>query len=124
MLYNICPVEKSQDVEVPEHTDSPTHEFVSDEFRASSRDLEEVREGMKKLGMDPKASGEFLCLFGRAQMNSANLFNYGSNSILKASGAKLLSLLVARVLLVLVARVTNLYYVMNKFEKSTLGYQF
>jgi len=43
------------DVLVPESTstDSPTHEFVSDTFRASSSDLEEVREGMKKLGMDP-----------------------------------------------------------------------
>ncbi|KAK7869302.1 hypothetical protein R5R35_012868 [Gryllus longicercus] len=34
-------------------TDSPTHEFVSDTFHASSSDIEEVREGMKKLGMDP-----------------------------------------------------------------------
>nr|CAD7262149.1 unnamed protein product [Timema shepardi] len=34
-------------------SDSPAHEFVSDTFRASSSDLEEVREGMKKLGMDP-----------------------------------------------------------------------
>lgn len=43
------------DVLVPESTStgSPTHEFVSDTFRASSSDLEEVREGMRKLGMDP-----------------------------------------------------------------------
>uniref|UniRef100_A0A1B6G4E8 BSD domain-containing protein n=1 Tax=Cuerna arida TaxID=1464854 RepID=A0A1B6G4E8_9HEMI len=34
-------------------TDSPSHEFVSDNFRPSSQDLEEVREGMKKLGLDP-----------------------------------------------------------------------
>lgn len=50
------------DVLVPESTstDSPTHEFVSDTFRASSSDLEEVREGMKKLGMDPaKRNGKF-----------------------------------------------------------------
>ncbi|XP_069695989.1 synapse-associated protein 1 isoform X2 [Periplaneta americana] len=46
------------DVLVPESTstDSPTHEFVSDTFRASSSDIEEVREGMKKLGMDPPAN--------------------------------------------------------------------
>lgn len=48
------------DVLVPESTstDSPTHEFVSDTFRASSSDLEEVREGMKKLGMDPANRNE------------------------------------------------------------------
>lgn len=48
------------DVLVPESTstDSPTHEFVSDTFRASSSDLEEVREGMKKLGMDPAKRNE------------------------------------------------------------------
>lgn len=33
--------------------DSPGHEFVSDSMRASDTDLEEVREGMKKLGMQP-----------------------------------------------------------------------
>lgn len=33
--------------------DSPQHEFVSDTFRASSTDIEEVREGMRRLGMDP-----------------------------------------------------------------------
>lgn len=46
---------RHDDVLVPEQasTDSPTHEFVSDTFRASSSDIEEVREGMKKLGMDP-----------------------------------------------------------------------
>ncbi|XP_054270717.1 synapse-associated protein of 47 kDa-like isoform X4 [Macrosteles quadrilineatus] len=33
--------------------DSPNQEFVSDNFRPSSQDLEEVREGMKKLGLDP-----------------------------------------------------------------------
>lgn len=51
------------DVLVPESTstDSPTHEFVSDTFRASSSDLEEVREGMRKLGMDPaKRNGKLL----------------------------------------------------------------
>ncbi|XP_033210239.1 synapse-associated protein of 47 kDa isoform X2 [Belonocnema kinseyi] len=31
--------------------DSPSHEFVSDSVRASDTDLQEVREGMKKLGM-------------------------------------------------------------------------
>lgn len=48
------------DVLVPESTstDSPTHEFVSDTFRASSSDLEEVREGMRKLGMDPAKRNE------------------------------------------------------------------
>lgn len=34
-------------------TDSPGHEFVSDTMRVSDTDLEEVREGMKKLGMQP-----------------------------------------------------------------------
>lgn len=34
-------------------SDSPLHEFVSDTFRATSQDIEEVREGMKKLGLDP-----------------------------------------------------------------------
>ncbi|RZF34920.1 hypothetical protein LSTR_LSTR011414 [Laodelphax striatellus] len=33
--------------------DSPLHEFVSDTFSASTQDLEEVQQGMKKLGMDP-----------------------------------------------------------------------
>ncbi|XP_071562814.1 synapse-associated protein of 47 kDa isoform X2 [Temnothorax nylanderi] len=33
--------------------DSPGHEFVSDTMRVSDTDLEEVREGMKKLGMQP-----------------------------------------------------------------------
>ncbi|XP_012351071.1 synapse-associated protein of 47 kDa isoform X2 [Apis florea] len=33
--------------------DSPGHEFVSDSMRVSDTDLEEVREGMKKLGMQP-----------------------------------------------------------------------
>ena len=31
--------------------DSPSHEFVSDSVRASDTDIQEVREGMKKLGM-------------------------------------------------------------------------
>nr|CAD7457357.1 unnamed protein product [Timema tahoe] len=39
-------------------SDSPAHEFVSDTFRATSSDLEEVREGMKKLGMDPDKRNE------------------------------------------------------------------
>ncbi|KOX73750.1 Synapse-associated protein of 47 kDa [Melipona quadrifasciata] len=34
-------------------TDSPGHEFVSDSMRVTDTDLEEVREGMKKLGMQP-----------------------------------------------------------------------
>jgi hypothetical protein len=61
------------DVLVPESTstDSPTHEFVSDTFRASSSDLEEVREGMKKLGMDPaKRNGKFNVTSG--------IINFGS----------------------------------------------
>ncbi|XP_043252791.1 synapse-associated protein of 47 kDa isoform X2 [Colletes gigas] len=33
--------------------DSPGHEFVSDSMRVSDTDLEEVLEGMKKLGMQP-----------------------------------------------------------------------
>ncbi|XP_076303815.1 synapse-associated protein 47kD isoform X2 [Lasioglossum baleicum] len=33
--------------------DSPGHEFVSDSMRVSDTDLEEVREGMRKLGMQP-----------------------------------------------------------------------
>ncbi|XP_050452066.1 synapse-associated protein of 47 kDa isoform X2 [Cataglyphis hispanica] len=33
--------------------DSPGHEFVSDTMRVSDTDLEEVREGMRKLGMQP-----------------------------------------------------------------------
>ncbi|XP_076176482.1 synapse-associated protein 47kD isoform X2 [Ptiloglossa arizonensis] len=33
--------------------DSPGHEFVSDSMRVTDTDLEEVREGMKKLGMQP-----------------------------------------------------------------------
>ncbi|CAK9819142.1 Synapse-associated protein of 47 kDa [Anthophora plagiata] len=33
--------------------DSPGHEFVSDSMRVLDTDLEEVREGMKKLGMQP-----------------------------------------------------------------------
>ncbi|XP_012251191.2 synapse-associated protein of 47 kDa isoform X3 [Athalia rosae] len=32
---------------------SPAHEFVSDTMRASDTDIQEVREGMKKLGMQP-----------------------------------------------------------------------
>lgn len=39
--------------------DSPTHEFVSDTFAASSQDLEEVREGMRKLGLDPVPKGKY-----------------------------------------------------------------
>lgn len=35
------------------YADSPCHEFVSDSMRVSDTDLEEVREGMKKLGMQP-----------------------------------------------------------------------
>lgn len=35
-------------------TDSPSHEFVSDTFRASSTDLEEIRHGMKQLGIEPE----------------------------------------------------------------------
>ncbi|XP_034171256.1 synapse-associated protein 47kD isoform X2 [Osmia lignaria lignaria] len=35
------------------NADSPGHEFVSDSMRVSDTDLEEVREGMKKLGMQP-----------------------------------------------------------------------
>ncbi|XP_066585734.1 synapse-associated protein 1-like isoform X2 [Prorops nasuta] len=34
-------------------TDSPGHEFVSDSMRVTDTDLQEVREGMKKLGMQP-----------------------------------------------------------------------
>ncbi|XP_012277282.1 synapse-associated protein of 47 kDa isoform X3 [Orussus abietinus] len=34
-------------------TDSSGHEFVSDSVRASDTDIQEVREGMKKLGMQP-----------------------------------------------------------------------
>ncbi|XP_067013012.1 synapse-associated protein 1 isoform X2 [Anabrus simplex] len=51
---------RHDDVLVPEQasTDSPTHEFVSDTFQASSSDIEEVREGMKKLGMDPDKRNE------------------------------------------------------------------
>lgn len=33
--------------------DSPGHEFVSDTVRPTDTDIEEVREGMKKLGMQP-----------------------------------------------------------------------
>lgn len=36
--------------------DTPSQEFVSDNFRPSSQELEEVREGMKKLGLDPPPS--------------------------------------------------------------------
>lgn len=43
--------------------DSPGHEFVSDTMRVSDTDLEEVREGMKKLGMQPP-KGQLL-LVGR-----------------------------------------------------------
>ena len=39
--------------------DSPTHEFVSDTFVASSQDLEEVREGMRKLGLEPVPKGRY-----------------------------------------------------------------
>ncbi|XP_046984757.1 synapse-associated protein 1-like isoform X2 [Schistocerca americana] len=56
------PTAKPQPHEVPvaeqAPADSPSHEFVSDTFQASSRDLEEVREGMKKLGMDPDKRNE------------------------------------------------------------------
>ncbi|XP_017884209.1 synapse-associated protein of 47 kDa isoform X2 [Ceratina calcarata] len=38
--------------------DSPAHEFVSDSMRVSDTDLEEVREGMKKLGMQPPKAEE------------------------------------------------------------------
>ncbi|XP_003691296.1 synapse-associated protein of 47 kDa isoform X1 [Apis florea] len=38
--------------------DSPGHEFVSDSMRVSDTDLEEVREGMKKLGMQPPKAEE------------------------------------------------------------------
>ncbi|KAK3926214.1 Synapse-associated protein of 47 kDa, partial [Frankliniella fusca] len=37
----------------PANAESPTHEFVSDTFAASTQDLEEVREGMRKLGLEP-----------------------------------------------------------------------
>lgn len=37
--------------------DSPSHEFVSDSMRASNTDIEEVKEGMKKLAMQ-SAKGE------------------------------------------------------------------
>lgn len=39
--------------------DSPGHEFVSDTMRVSDTDLEEVREGMRKLGMQPP-KGQFV----------------------------------------------------------------
>lgn len=45
---------------VPESStsaESPTHEFVSDTFVASSQDLEEVREGMRMLGVEPMTKG-------------------------------------------------------------------
>lgn len=68
------------DVLVPESTstDSPTHEFVSDTFRASSSDLEEVREGMKKLGMDPaKRNGKFHVTSSIIHSDhEAHIFNY------------------------------------------------
>jgi len=38
--------------------ESPTHEFVSDTFVASSQDLEEVREGMRMLGVEPVLKGK------------------------------------------------------------------
>ncbi|XP_046746362.1 synapse-associated protein of 47 kDa isoform X5 [Diprion similis] len=55
-------VKKPEDRTAPEPTsedqesstvDSPGHEFVSDTMRASDMDIQEVREGMKKLGMQP-----------------------------------------------------------------------
>ncbi|XP_017794482.1 PREDICTED: synapse-associated protein of 47 kDa [Habropoda laboriosa] len=39
--------------------DSPGHEFVSDSMRVSDTDLEEVREGMKKLGMQPPKENDW-----------------------------------------------------------------
>ncbi|XP_015599553.1 synapse-associated protein of 47 kDa isoform X2 [Cephus cinctus] len=39
--------------------DSPSHEFVSDSMRASDTDIQEVREGMKKLGMQPPKEEEW-----------------------------------------------------------------
>ncbi|XP_063242693.1 LOW QUALITY PROTEIN: synapse-associated protein 1 [Bacillus rossius redtenbacheri] len=53
----VPPIEESL---VSQHAacDSPNQEFVSDTFRASSSDLEEVREGMRKLGMDPGKRNE------------------------------------------------------------------
>jgi hypothetical protein len=74
------------DVLVPESTstDSPTHEFVSDTFRASSSDLEEVREGMKKLGMDPaKRNGKFQVKPSIIHSDH-NVFNYSSAISLSA----------------------------------------
>lgn len=38
--------------------ESPTNEFLSDTFAASSKDLEEVREGMRKLGLEPPPKEE------------------------------------------------------------------
>lgn len=41
--------------------DSPSHEFVSDSVRASDTDIQEVREGMKKLGIQsPKGQYIFV----------------------------------------------------------------
>ena len=40
------------------HVDSPDHEFVSDSYQASSKDLEDVRAGIKSLGVDKKQSGK------------------------------------------------------------------
>ncbi|XP_046621153.1 synapse-associated protein 1 [Neodiprion virginianus] len=39
--------------------DSPGHEFISDTMRASDTDIREVREGMKKLGMQPPKEEEW-----------------------------------------------------------------
>ncbi|XP_046746361.1 synapse-associated protein of 47 kDa isoform X4 [Diprion similis] len=61
-------VKKPEDRTAPEPTsedqesstvDSPGHEFVSDTMRASDMDIQEVREGMKKLGMQPPEEEEW-----------------------------------------------------------------
>lgn len=38
--------------------ESPIHEFVSDSVRATDTDIKEVREGMKKLGMQNANKGQ------------------------------------------------------------------
>lgn len=45
------------------------HEFVSDMLQASSEDLVEVREGMKKLALGSKANGKII-------ENASWMFNY------------------------------------------------
>lgn len=70
-------VAKESDPVVTPTNDSPAQEFVSDNFRPSSQELEEVREGMKKLGLEaPSAKGNVYLSYGEKLLVTDKIFEF------------------------------------------------